>query len=184
VETENCQINRSSRVTLSTTKRRIGCPPYSRSLLYKSANNLQGQSCRQHPKADVIHTRKSHIWRPDHHGDEPVTEPAHKSGHHYKKLHKLPMGGNLYIVKLSITSLNTRPNITKFHTDLLTHSSCDNTDPSSKNKVHHTNVFCICAAKPSNKKVIPLVRIFFHLAFTDGLCHYSLFCSQSFLIFL
>ena len=134
--------------------------------------------CRT-PKANVVHTRKRHIGRPDHYWYKPIPKTSHKSWHYYKKQHELSMSSNLDIIELSITCLDPWSYITKFHTNLLAHSGGNYANPSCKNKVHHPNVFCICTAKPSNKKFIPFVWIFFHLL---SLCPCSLhFCYSAFL---
>jgi hypothetical protein len=73
-------------------------PPYTRSLLYKCTKNLLGLSHWLNPKADVIHSGKSHIWCTNHYRHEPITKPTHKSWHYYKELHKQPVSSNLYIV--------------------------------------------------------------------------------------
>lgn len=72
VQTKNCQINRSPGVTLCTTKRRIRCPPNTRSLLYQSTQQQQDHSHWQYPEANVVHTRKCHIGCSNHNGYEPV----------------------------------------------------------------------------------------------------------------
>ena len=139
----------------------------------KSATRKMAR-CRT-PKANVVHTRKRHIGRPDHYWYKPIPKTSHKSWHYYKKQHELSMSSNLDIIELSITCLDPWSYITKFHTNLLAHSGGNYANPSCKNKVHHPNVFCICTAKPSNKKFIPFVWIFFHLL---SLCLCSLhFCA-------
>ena len=165
VQAKNSQIHRCSRVALCTTKRRISCPSYTRSLFYQSAQQQQGLSPRKYPEAYVVHTRESHIGSSDHHGNQPISETSHKRGHYYKEQHQLSVSCNQYVVKLSISCLNSRSCIPQFHTNKLAHCCSDYTSPAGKNKVQHTNVFGICTTKPSNKLVIIFIRGCFHIFF-------------------
>ena len=162
VETENCQVYRCPGVTLRATKRRVCSPPYSRSLLYQGTEYLQSLSHRLNPKTDVVHTRKCHVRCSDHYRHQPVTKPAHQSRHYYKEQHQQSVSCNLDIIELSVSCLDSWTYVAEFHTNELTHCGCNNTNPSCENKVHHSNVLCVGATKPANKKVILFV-IFFHL---------------------
>lgn len=162
VQTKNCQIYRSTRVTQRTTQRRVCGPTNSRSLFNQGAQNLKNNSHGQYPKTNVVHTRKCHIWSPNHNRDKPVPKPTHQSGHDNKKKHKQSMSCNKNIILLPIPCQNSRTYMTQFHTNEKTHCCCNDSSPSCKNKVHHSNVFCVCTAKPSKKQTIPFVRTFFH----------------------
>jgi hypothetical protein len=72
VQTKNCQVNRSPRVTQSTTKRRIRSPPYSRTLFNLSTQQQQNHTHGQYPKANVVHSRKGHVRPSNHYGNLPV----------------------------------------------------------------------------------------------------------------
>ena len=72
MQTENCQVNRSSRVAQGTTKRRICSPSYSRSLLNQCTQQQQNHSHGQNPKANIVHSRKCHIWPSNHNRYLPV----------------------------------------------------------------------------------------------------------------
>lgn len=85
VQTKNCLVYRSPRVTLSTAKRRIRSPPHTRPLFNQSALQQQSQSRGQHPKRDVVHSRERHIRSPDHYRYKPVSESPHKCRHYYEK---------------------------------------------------------------------------------------------------
>lgn len=163
VQTKNSLVYRCSRMTQCTTKRRICCPSYTGSLFNQSTQNLQCKSHRKDPKTNVIHSRKSHIRGTNHHWNKPISKPTHQSRHYNKKQHQQPVCCNLNIIKLSVPRLNSRTNITKFHSNLQTHGCCNHTNPSCKNKVHHTNVFCISTTKPSNKQIIPFIIHFSHI---------------------
>eukprot|EP00878_Enallax_costatus_P001088 GHUV01001225.1.p1 GENE.GHUV01001225.1~~GHUV01001225.1.p1 ORF type:complete len:437 (-),score=-62.77 GHUV01001225.1:24-1334(-) len=165
VQTKNCQVNRSSRVTQNTTKRRICSPPHTRSLLNQSTQQQQEYSHGQNPKADVIHSRKCHIRPSNHNRYQPVTKSTHQSRHNHIEQHQQPVCSNLYIIKLSISCQNSRTCTPLLHSNQQTHSSSNNTRPPCKYKVHHSNVFSICTTKPSNKLFIIFVRCIFHFFF-------------------
>ncbi len=164
VQTKNSLVNRSTRVAQSTTKRRICSPPYTRSLFHQSALEQQRLPGRQHPERHVIHAGKCHIWRADHDRHKPISESPHQSRHYNKKQHQQSVCSNQDVVELSISCQNTGSSVPLFHTNLLTHGCCHDTSPASKNKVQHTNVFCVGATAPTQKHVFQ-IRLNFHLFF-------------------
>lgn len=117
VQTKNCQINRSPGVTLCTTKRRIRCPPNTRSLLYQSTLQQQDHSHWQYPEANVVHTRKCHIGCSNHNGYEPVAEPPHQSRHYNEEKHLQSVSCNQNVVLLPIPCLNTRSSAALLHSN-------------------------------------------------------------------
>jgi hypothetical protein len=169
MQTKNCLVNRSPRVTQNTTKRRICCPPYSRSLLNQSTQQQQDHSHRQYPKANVIHSRKCHVRPSNHNGDLPVPKPSHLCGHYDKEQHQQSVCCNLYVIKLSIPCQNTRSCTPLFHSNQQTHCSSNNTRPPREYLVHHPNVFSVCTTKPSNKLFIPFIGRIFHFFFYEYL---------------
>lgn len=67
------------------------------------------------------------------------------------------------IVKLTVSSLYSRSCASLFHTNKLTHCCCNYTRPSCKNKIHNSNVFCICTTKPTNEQIIPFIVLTHHI---------------------
>jgi hypothetical protein len=165
VQTKNCQINRSSRVTQYTTKRRICSPPNSRTLLNLCTQQQQDHTHGQYPKANVVHTRKCHVRPSNHYGNLPVTKSTHQCGHYYKEQHQQSVCCNLYVIKLSISCQNTRSCTPLFHSNQQTHCSSNNTSPPCEDLIHHPNVFSVCTTKPSNKLFIPFTGRIFHFFF-------------------
>jgi hypothetical protein len=162
MQTKNCLIYRRTGVRQYATLRWISSPSYSRSLFYLSTQLKLSHRHRQNPKANIIHTRKPHIWSSNHYRNQPISKSSHQCRHHNKKLHQQTMSSNLYIVKLPISCQNSRTHTPLLHTNNLAHSSCNDTCPPCKHKVHHTNIFCVCTAKPSDILFIP---------FTGCICH-------------
>jgi len=72
VQTENSQVNRSSRVTQSTAQRRIDGPSYSCSLFNQRALQQQSHRHGQNPKTNIVHSRKCHIRSSDHYWYQPI----------------------------------------------------------------------------------------------------------------
>lgn len=122
----------------------------------------QSKAPRLYPKANVIHSRKPHIWSTNHYWNKPVSKSSHQCRHYNKEQHQQSMSSNQYVIDLSISCLNSRSCTPQFHTNKQTHCSRNNTRPPCKNKVEHSNVFCIGTAKPTDKKVIPFTRSIFH----------------------
>lgn len=103
-----------------------------------------------------------HIRSTNHNGNKPVSKATHECRHNYKEQHKQTMCCNQHIIELPIPCQNTRSYITLFHSNQQTHCCCNNSNPSCKNKVHHSDVFCVCTTKPSNEQIIPFIRSVFH----------------------
>ena len=185
MQTENCQVDRSPRVTQNTTKRRICCPSYSRSLLNQSTQQQQDHSHGQNPKANIVHTRKGHVWPSNHNWHQPVPESTHLRRHYNKEQHQQSVCCNLHIIKLSISCQNTRTCTPLFHSNQQTHCSSNYTRPPCKDLIHHSNVFSVCTTKPSNKLFIPFIGRIFHFFFLAcSLCEQRWWrshqaCSQS-----
>jgi hypothetical protein len=169
MQTKNCQVYRSSRVTLNTTKGRICCPPHTRSLLNQSTQQQQDHSHGLYPKTNVVHSRKCHIRPSNHNRYLPVPKSTHQSWHNHKEQHQQSVCSNLYIIKLPITCQNSRTCAPLFHSNQQTHSCSNYTRPPCKAKVHHSNVFSVCTTKPSNKQFIPFIGRIFHFFFHEYL---------------
>ena len=83
-----------------------------------------------------------------------------------KKQHQQSVGCNQDVIELTIPCLNSRSNITEFHSNLQTYGCRNHPNPSRKNKVHYTNVFGIGTTKPSNKQTIQFIISFSHWFFS------------------
>lgn len=151
MQPKNSLINRSSRVTQSTTQRRIGSPPNSGPLFYLCTQLLKSLSHWQHPKTNVVHSRESHIYPSDHHGNQPVPETTHKSRHNHKENHLQTVSCDLHVVKLSISRQNPGTCIPQLHSNQQTHSGSHHTAPPSKSQILHANIFGVSATKPPHK---------------------------------
>ncbi len=53
---------------------------------HKQGRNQDCEGKRQDPETKVIHSRKRHIWRPDHHRNHPICQ-ADKGRHNSAKHH-------------------------------------------------------------------------------------------------
>lgn len=178
VQAKNSQVNRSSRMTQCTTKRRICCPAYTGALFYQSTKQHQDHPHRQYPKTNVIHSWKPHVRPSNHNRNLPIPKSSHQRRHYYKEQHQLSVSCNQYVIKLTISCQNTRTCTPLFHTNHHTHGGGDHTSPPGKYKVHHTNIFGISTTKPSNKQLIPFIGRIFHTISIVVLLYYSFFRYQ------